>query len=123
MEYYQDATNKKKWPRIIGRDATERVSDEINEAVMVHTKIVTPKNSRETAKRCHYTARSDSFWSKRGCFVGFPSPNGTAMFGKYGNDGMEYNCFVNRKVENFWLPRLKERLWQRKGSLVVDNNR
>lgn len=112
MDFYQDAKdNKRAWPRILKeRFPSERVTDELNEAVMVHTKIVTWKNSRDNEKRCHKNARANKLWRAKGCYVGFPSPNGTAMYGHSGEDGMEYNCFINHKVENYWVPLLKERL-------------
>jgi hypothetical protein len=114
MELYQESSQQsKKWRMRIGRDKSERVTDEIHEALMVHTKIVTWKNSRETDKRCHYSARSNPIMNKRGCFVGFPSPNGTALYGQHDANGMEYNCYINQKVENYWLPKLKERLRER----------
>ncbi|CAJ1936075.1 unnamed protein product [Cylindrotheca closterium] len=112
MEQYRATKSQgKRWQRILRENApSERVTDEIHEAVMVHTKIVTWKNTRDTNIRCHKTARADRAWRAKGCYIGFPSPNGTATFGRPADDGMVYNCFINEKVENYWLPQLKERL-------------
>eukprot|EP00980_Cylindrotheca_fusiformis_P030007 scaffold24174_cov117-Cylindrotheca_fusiformis.AAC.8 len=112
MEFYRDyADRKARWPRIVKESfPSERVTDELNEAVMVHTKRVTLRNSRDTEKRCHMAARTNRLWRSKGCYIGFPSPNGTAMYGHSGEDGMEYNCFINKKVENYWVPLLNERL-------------
>jgi hypothetical protein len=112
MEFYRDAKDqKRRWPRILKEDyPSERVTNELDEAVMVHTKVVTWKNSRENKHRCHKTARANKLWRAKGCYVGFPSPDGTAIFGQSGEDGMEYNCYINQKVENYWIPLLKERL-------------
>lgn len=116
METYRAAQQKgKRWQRVLRENfPSERVTDEVNEAVMIHTKIVTWKNTRNTEKRCHKTARANALWRVKGCYIGYPSPNGTATFGLWGEDEMTYNCFINNKVEEFWLPKLKERLerWQ-----------
>lgn len=116
MEHYRATISKgKKWQRVLRESSpSERVTDEENEAVMVHTKIVTWKNTRDTPLRCHKTGRVNRLWRAKGCYIGFPSPNGTATYGLSGEDEMVYNCFINQKVENYWLPKLKEQLekWQ-----------
>lgn len=102
------------WPRWFKERApSERFTDEVGEAVMVHTKKVTWKQSRDYKRRCHVDARKDQRLMSRGCYIGFPSPNGTAIKGEHGGDGMEYNCYMNQKVEHYWLPILKERMQKR----------
>lgn len=117
METYEEGKNKTgRWPRYYKETyPTERVTDEANEAVMVHTKKVTWKQSRDYKLRCHVKARNNSVLTARGCYIGYPSGNGTAIVGAHGEDGMEYNCYVNQKVENYWLPLLKERIKRRWG--------
>lgn len=106
------AENPKKWHRIYGERApSERVTDEANEAVMLHTKTTTPEQTTRWKRRCHY--QFEKKW--RGCYVGFPWPNGVED--KENNhqpeDGMEYNCFINQRINNFWAPKLKEALAKR----------
>jgi hypothetical protein len=92
-----------------------RATDEINEAVMVHTKsVVFDQTKRYTVEACHtnYTKK----W--QGCFVGFPWPEGVSKTGaaSFDSRGLVYNCFVNEKVEKHWLPKLREALRDRQES-------
>jgi hypothetical protein len=77
---------------------------------MIHAKRTDEKLTHNYRKRCNFD--SDKKW--RGCFVGFGWPNETEVPGAHDADGMEYNCFTNRKVENYWLPRLLQAVERRK---------
>jgi hypothetical protein len=92
---------------------SERVTDELREAVMVHTKSVKPDQTRES--QCHKDFKRK--WL--GCWVAVPWPNNTKAQGEgaYNEIGMLYNCFVNDRVENYWLPKLKEAMERRRRSL------
>jgi hypothetical protein len=104
---YIEHEGQKKWQQRLQEKApSQRITDEIHEAVMVHTKGADSTLTRNYKKRCNY--QFDLKW--RGCYVGFPWPNDTDVPGAHDEEGMEYNCFINRKVENYWLPRLRERL-------------
>jgi hypothetical protein len=51
--------------------------------------------------------------------VDFPFPNNTKLLeGSHDEtNGWEYNCFVNDKEENCWIPRLEETLVKRKAMI------
>jgi hypothetical protein len=107
MEHFQDRPNT--WKRFhFEQPPSERVTDEINEAVMIHAKTADAKLTSNYENRCHFEFEMKG----RGCYVGYPWPNDTEVPGTHDETGMEYNCFRNRKVENYWLPRLRERLEQ-----------
>ena len=107
------AENPKEWQRKFGEHSpSERVTDETNEAVMLHTKTTSAMQTKNWISRCHY--KFEKKW--RGCYVGFPWPNGTVAKGdgSHRDDGMEYNCFENDKITSYWEPRLREALARRR---------
>ena len=73
-------------------DNKNRITDELNEGVMVHARAVTiDKFSRS--------------------IIGFPWPNGIESNDtKKDKDENYYNCFKNEYVENFWIPKLHKAL-------------
>jgi hypothetical protein len=105
---YKD--NTKSWRKDY-TESTERVTDEANEAIMLHTKTTTAEQTTRWKKRCHY--QFDKKW--RGCYVGFAWPDNKEdpAHAHREEDGYEYNCFRNERVDNYWIPRLKEALAKR----------
>jgi hypothetical protein len=97
----------------------ERYTDEVNEAVMIHAKGVLHDQTTHYKQRC-----SKKFGRKwLGCSVGFPWATGRtnkdAKLGEeHDEDGVMYNCFINERVKNYWVPRLLEAL-QKKRSLAA----
>jgi Glycosyltransferase family 92 len=108
-----------RWSRLFHQQKGRfRATDEVNEAVMVHTKsVVFDQTKRYKVEACHtnYTKK----W--QGCFVGFPWPGGVAKVREEAYDarGLMYNCFINEKVEDYWVPRLQNALQKRKESWGV----
>jgi hypothetical protein len=97
---------------------SERVTDELHEATMIHTKGLDIGQTWYLKNKCQI----DSIRKWQGCFLGFPFPNNTKLEGAHDEtDGWEYNCFVNDKVENYWIPRLEEALVKR-DLLVTEKN-
>lgn len=97
--------------RYVDKPPIAAFSDEKNEIVMVHAKSISAENTLQYEKNC----RPDSKRRQTSCLVGFPWPNGLYNKTNMGNDdGFGYNCFVNDRVETFWLPKLKEALAQRR---------
>eukprot|EP00547_Thalassionema_nitzschioides_P015074 CAMPEP_0194240100 /NCGR_PEP_ID=MMETSP0158-20130606/6376_1 /TAXON_ID=33649 /ORGANISM="Thalassionema nitzschioides, Strain L26-B" /LENGTH=889 /DNA_ID=CAMNT_0038974739 /DNA_START=67 /DNA_END=2736 /DNA_ORIENTATION=+ len=96
------------WKRYWNNDVTERVANELTEATMLHTKSTLPEQTSRWKQRCHY--QFEKKW--RGCSVGFAWPTGLQdeNDNHRPEDGMEYNCFRNDKVDSYWLPQLKQRL-------------
>jgi hypothetical protein len=86
---------------------SERTADELTEAVMVHTKTIKKAMTSGYDKKCRF----DFSRKWKGCWVGYPWPNITARI-KDAHDagGMEYNCFINESVDNYWIPRLRDAL-------------
>jgi len=85
---------------------SERVVDEENEAVLVHTKTIVKDMTNFYDLRC----RNDYEKKWQGCWVAYPWPNDKKQAIVENEDGMEYNCFINRKVENVWVPKLRKAL-------------
>ena len=93
------------------RIPTERFSDERNEAVMIHSKTLVPRDSVDWRTRC----KPDFVEShKKKCRVGFPVPNYEASaFGKEDGNGMKYNCYSYQRVNEVWVPKLREAMKKR----------
>jgi hypothetical protein len=109
--YNQTLASNRKWNRRFAEmEPSERVSDERDEAVMIHTKRTDEKLSHGYRKHCSFEPNKKG----RICYVGFNWPNDTEVPGAHDADGMDYNCFINRKVENYWLPRLRQAVGRRK---------
>ena len=85
---------------------SEKFIDEINEGVMVHAKSMVPEESITRDSRCKPKLHP-------GCNVGIPCPDDLPFNDKTHQDGFLdengnfCNCWINRKVENFWLPQLE----------------
>jgi hypothetical protein len=93
---------------------SERTANELTEAVMVHTKTIKRDMTSAYDKKCRFD------WSRKwmGCWVAYPWPNNTARKkDAHDADGMEYNCFINESVDNYWVPRLRDALEKRRLSI------
>jgi hypothetical protein len=110
METYAEKTkHNEHWQRRFGDNApVQRNTDEIKEAVMVHTKILKRDMTSGFKIRCRFDYEKK--W--QGCWVAYPWPQPKTA-ATYNNEGMDYNCYMNEKVENFWVPRLREALKKR----------
>lgn len=91
---------------------SERVPDELNEATMIHAKTITLGHTAGWKNRCRYDFKKK--WL--GCYVGLGWPNNTkSETDTYDQvTELDYNCFVNPNVENYWIPKLNEALKARK---------
>jgi len=104
-----------KWmPRYQDTEPIERVTDEINEAVMVHTKTLVPGDSVQWQERCKKDFEESH--NKR-CRIGFAHPNNKVVEGAANADDFKYNCFTNEKLTNYWLPRLHDAMKKREARL------
>jgi Glycosyltransferase family 92 len=120
METYQDHVNAGHSPEswsvnFAEKYPSERTVDEMNEAVLVHTKTIKPDQTGGWTQRCQYDYKQK--W--KGCWVAFPWPgNGTIPEKKqptnHDEHGFEYNCYINDKVDQFWVPRLRAALEKRR---------
>ena len=88
----------------------ERFVDELKEGVLIHAKTTPPAETFSREKMCKLNAPSH-------CMVGIPCPDdlpfSDALHTKnvFHNEKGEFcNCWMNRKVDNYWLPKLKDAL-------------
>jgi hypothetical protein len=116
LQTYRDEGSK--WvKRYQERAPSEIFTDETSQAVMVHTKSINAEATNRFKKRCRYDATKKF----EECWVASPWPGGeqssTVTYDQA--TGLNYNCFVNTKVEDYWVPLLKEALANRQVSLRV----
>ena len=85
---------------------TERFVDELEEGVLIHAKTTVPAETFSRETMCKLNAPSH-------CLVGIPCPDdlpfSDALHKKnvfHDEKGDFCNCWMNRKVENYWLPKL-----------------
>lgn len=100
------------WKRHFGERApSERVTDELHEAVLLHSKTLAKDMTAKYETRCKHDYEKK--W--QGCWVAFPfPPNHSPSDGNADKNGNEYNCYINERVDNFWVPRLREALRKRR---------
>ena len=113
------------WTRFFREDPpSERRVDELNEAMMIHTKNLDKSQTNLWESRCRY-----DFPKKHlGCSIGFPWADGVFQHDTNVKDhpsleqeqedydpltGWKYNCHVNRRVDDFWIPRLAKAIQER----------
>jgi hypothetical protein len=98
-------------------DPKSRFGDEVNEALMIHSKAVARQDTADWARVCHAGGTGT-------CRIGFPWPEGAEK--KHittDKEGWRYNCYVNEKVEKYWGPLLRQQLGiPREGFQVVDTS-
>jgi len=85
---------------------SERVTDEYNEGVLVHTKSLGADMTQGYLQRCRYDY--DKKW--QGCWVAYPhwtNVTGSQQSDVQDENGMEYNCWINERVEQYWVPKLQ----------------
>jgi hypothetical protein len=114
------AQGKNDWTRYFQESPpSERHVDEVNEAMMIHTKSLDIGQTQNWKNKCRF----DFARKYLGCHVGFPWPNSNTNNGLVASNtngtydaatGWEYNCFVNQRVDSYWIPRLEEAMAKRK---------
>ena len=84
--------------------------DELEEGVLIHAKTTVPAETFARETMCKLNAPSH-------CLVGVPCPDNLPFSDKYHKDNIFHdekgdfcNCWMNRKVENYWLPKLRDAL-------------
>jgi hypothetical protein len=97
--YYKKFGSRRPFP-----DPMSRFGDEVNEALMIHSKAVARQDTAGWERVC-YKGGSGT------CRIGFPWPEGAEEAGITTNEeDWKYNCYVNEKVEKYWGPRLRQQL-------------
>lgn len=113
LKTYSEAKAKKeRWDSFFfERHKSERFTNELEEAVMVHTKTTVPGNTKGYRKTCKFGFVET--WKEK-CRVGFPIPNNVLDVNASRTDGYKYNCYTNDKLTNIFIPKLKEAMLKRK---------
>lgn len=91
-------------------EKTERFTDELQEAVMLHGKTTMPGDTKRWSDKCRVDFKRT--WRDK-CRVGFPFPRNEWSEGMGNEDGFEYNCFTNQRLTEFWIPKLREAMERR----------
>ena len=120
---FENVSSAFNYHKRISPDPLSRFADERTEVTMLHTKSIATQDTAGWQTRCTGEA-------KRGtCRIGVPYPyattgddnqsNNTAVVVNPGDNsgnktkdekGWLYNCYVNNKIENYWVPLLDEAL-------------
>jgi len=103
---------------------TERFVDELKEGVLIHAKTTVPAETFSREKMCKLKAPSH-------CLVGIPCPDNLPFSDALHKDNVFHNekgefcnCWMNRKVDTYWLPKLKDALIELEvvGGIVMNIN-
>ena len=84
--------------------------DETEEGVLIHAKTTVPAETHSRESVCVLNSPSH-------CMVGIPCPDDLPFSDElhqknvFQNEKGEFcNCWMNRKVENYWVPKLTDAL-------------
>lgn len=91
-------------------NTSERFSDELNEAVMIHSKTTVPGNTKGFQKTCKNGKKMK--WNEK-CRLGFEIPNNNYEENATTSEGYVLNCYKNQKVSDYFVPMLKRKLRER----------
>lgn len=95
-----------------------RFTDELNEAVMLHTKTTPSRDTAHWNEQC----RVDYPNWKTKCHVGFPWPGNLVRENEAkSRDGHGYNCFTNDRLTSYWIPRLRDAMAKRERKIELNS--
>ena len=98
-----------------GKDPRIRYADEQSEALMLHAKAVTVTETAAYQNRCHIKNMQLPSRKRGDCHLGTPWPSGQ-LTANATEEGIMYNCFVNEKVEQHFVPQLEYALNELSGA-------
>ena len=114
LQTYDEVKKQRKtWHRRFGEESpSDRLADELKEVVMLHAKSLDRDMTSGYTKKCRF----DYAKKWKGCWVAYPWPSGNRTKEKnaHDDDGMEYNCHINQRVDEIWVPKLRDALEKRK---------
>ncbi len=90
----------------------ERFTDELEEAVMIHSKTTVPGNTKGYRKTCKLGFVET--WKEK-CRVGFAIPENKLIANVSIFEGYQPNCYTIDKVTNLLVPRLRKLMNKRTG--------
>ena len=97
-EFVEKIGNKRAFP-----DHLSRFTDEVNEALMLHSKSIARQDTANWKDRC--SGKVSGL-----CRIGFPWPKEDGSNATADENGWKYNCYVNPQVDNYWAPKVKAKL-------------
>eukprot|EP00934_Nitzschia_sp_Nitz4_P008177 Nitzschia sp. Nitz4//scaffold88_size82704//57521//60269//NITZ4_005301-RA/size82704-augustus-gene-0.84-mRNA-1//-1//CDS//3329559521//8167//frame0 len=87
-------------------DPLSRFGDEVDEGIMLHTKAMATQDTVFWETAC-----AASYDGEEPCRLGTPFPDDmTGVNISLGDKGWKFNCYVNHKVEDYFVPLLEERM-------------
>lgn len=97
----------RKWnPRNPFPDPLSRFGDENKEALMLHTKAVAHQDTVSWEEACAASYTGGTY-----CRLGVPFPHDlTGINISAGENGMKMNCYVNPKIDDYWVKELESKL-------------
>jgi len=95
-------------------DPNSRFGDELNEATMLHTKAVASQDTIGWPEACR-----DKYTGGVMCRVGVPFPDDydAKVHGTGDKEGWAYNCYPNKRVDNYWAPLLLKAINEEHGHI------
>jgi hypothetical protein len=113
-----------KWKRRAFPDPRQRFGDELTEGLMIHTKAVARQDTAGWERVCSIKNAALPKRQQGLCRLGVPWPEDPdeAKRSNATDDGWAYNCYVNQKVEKFFVPRLEARLKEHEHFFDSENN-
>ena len=89
-------------------DKRQRFANEVTEGLMIHTKAVATQDTGGWERVCHIdNLKEPKTWRRGLCRLGIPWPVDPGLVKHNATEeGWAYNCYVNRKVEEYFVPRL-----------------
>jgi hypothetical protein len=97
--------------------SSERFTNELEEAVMIHTKTTVPGNTKGYDRLCKLGYQPS--WKEK-CRVGFPFPNNKFVNASTPG-GYAYNCYTNERVTETYIPNLRAAMTKRTGRFSSNN--
>jgi hypothetical protein len=97
----------RKWnPRNPFPDPLSRFGNEVDEALMLHTKAVATQDTVFWEMACAATYEGQAT-----CRLGTPFPEDmTGVNMTAGDEGWKFNCYVNHKIDDYWVKQLEDNL-------------
>ena len=87
-------------------DPLSRFGNEEKEALMLHTKAVATQDTVFWELACAATYEGQAT-----CRLGTPFPaDMTGVNMTAGDEGWKFNCYVNHKIDDYWVKRLEDNL-------------
>jgi hypothetical protein len=116
------------WGRRAFPDKRQRFANEVKEGLMIHSKAVARQDTNQWEKVCHIDNQKMPEERRGLCRLGVPWPKDPDIAKLNATkEGWAYNCYVNEKVETYFVPRLekalKERLKLLDGAAYQDKRR